>query len=227
MVSGKKGVVYGFRTFGAWGEDGTIYYFGRSRQALLQDVQLLNNEDLQKEMLVRRLKLSGLNKPAKMLFWLRVVECDVQRLWSGITEHLKANFFIARAPGKKTPLITQHLWVGDNWFSVKNMGEDEFSEWCSEVVQKEVQRARQTIRYDAALRANHPGLTSGSRRSASERSEQTLKGSCATTCNTSKTWFPARKVLSLGFVPLGRGAKTARSTTLGGAGRRSCRTCSC
>ena len=155
MVSGKKGVVYGFRTFGAWGEDGTIYYFGRSRQALLQDVQLLDNAELQKEMLCRRLKLSGLNKPAEMLFWLRVVEGDVQRLWSGITEHLKGNFFIDRAPGKKTPLITQHLWVGDNWFSVKNMGQDEFSEWCGEVIEKEVQRARQTIRYDAALRATH------------------------------------------------------------------------
>ena len=154
MVTGKKGVVYGFRPFGAWGEDGTIYYFGRTRQGWLQDIDPGSNEDLLKAVLIRRLKLAGLNKPMKMLFWLRVVEGDIQRVWAGIVDHLKGNFFLDRAPGKRTPLITQHLWVGDNWFSVKNMGEDEFTEWCAEVIQKEVQRAEQRVRYDAARRAN-------------------------------------------------------------------------
>ena len=155
MVTGKKGVVYGFRPFGAWGEDGTIYYFGRTRQGWLQDIDPGSNEDLLKAVLIRRLKLAGLNKPMKMLFWLRVVEGDIQRVWAGIVDHLKGNFFLDRAPGKRTPLITQHLWVGDNWFSVKNMGQNDFSEWCGEVIEKEVQRARQTARYDAALRAAH------------------------------------------------------------------------
>ena len=69
------GVIFGFEPAGRISDNSRMYYFGRSKQTVLQDVQLLDDEVKQRDMLIRRLKFSGLNRPKKMLFWPAAYPC--------------------------------------------------------------------------------------------------------------------------------------------------------
>jgi hypothetical protein len=131
------GIVFGYLAFGDWGDDCAIYNFGRSRQRALGEAVLLGDRDLQKDALVRRLKFSGLNKPMTMVLWLRVPVEDLDDIWDRIRDHLRGNVWKERPDGKVRPLLTQHVWVGDNWFGTSMMGSADFAEWCREIAGEE------------------------------------------------------------------------------------------
>ena len=138
----RYGIVYGFRALGDWGElsdgYGTVYYFGRTRQRSLGQDALLHDKGLQNEALVRRLKFGGLNRPSRMVVWIRVPERDLDAVWDRVRDHLKGSIWRERPNAGVRPVVTNHLEVGDNWFTVNNMNCDDFSEWCEEIAGQEV-----------------------------------------------------------------------------------------
>ena len=84
------GVIFGFEPAGRICGNSRMYYFGRSKQTVLQDQKLLDDEVMQKDMLIRRLKFSGLNRPKKILFWLKVDgDLDVNQMWDEIKDALE------------------------------------------------------------------------------------------------------------------------------------------
>ena len=137
------GVVFGYLAFGDWGDDCSIYYFGRSRQRALGQTVLLGDRDLQKDALVRRLKFSGLNKPMTMVLWLRVPEEDLDEIWYRVREHLRGNVWKERSGEKVRPVLTQHVWVGDNWFGTGMLSSAEIAEWCLEIADEEARIVRE------------------------------------------------------------------------------------
>ena len=135
-----SGTIFGFRSFGDWGEysegQGAVYYFGRSKQQALRDAEIAADARLQKEALVKRLKFTGLNKPMRIILWIDVPN-NLPEVWENFFEHLRGG---VRLPvHEQHPEITNHLWVGNNWFSA-NIGADAFGVWCERVAEREVRR---------------------------------------------------------------------------------------
>lgn len=122
----RQGVVYGYRAVGDYGSAavglGNIYYFGRSKQASVFAVRG-NDEETQKETLRKKCKRDGLNAPRRVMLWVRVQ--DVDQVWEDVRMKLRGQ-----------PLITNHATLGDNWYTVENMGPEDFGTWCDGVVRQ-------------------------------------------------------------------------------------------
>jgi len=147
------GVIFGFEPAGRICGNSRMYYFGRSKQTVLQDVQLLDDEVKQRDMLIRRLKFSGLNRPKKMLFWLKVDgDLDVGAMWDEIKDRLRWN------RGRTGPSITNEFRFGDNWFST-DMQPEPFAEWCKTMVQEEVQLILQRVPYRSQMDVVHRAIS--------------------------------------------------------------------
>ena len=142
-----NGIIFGFRAVGDWGcyseGQGHMYYFGRTRQSILFDESIEGNEQLQKELLVKRLRLKGLNKPDMMLLWFRATVAPLDELWDRFKEHLHG---FARPVQDEQgdevdlPEIGQELAIGDNWYTCRNLGPADFGKWCKVVVSGEAYR---------------------------------------------------------------------------------------
>ena len=133
-----NGIIFGFRAVGDWGcyseGQGHMYYFGRTRQSILFDESIEGNEQLQKELLVRRLKLKGLNKPGMMLLWFRVTGQPLQEVWDRFKEHLHGYARpVQDEQGEPIdlPEIGQEIAIGDNWYTCRNLGPADFGKWCN------------------------------------------------------------------------------------------------
>jgi len=120
------GVIYGYRTVGDYGDDAAIYYFGRSRLAKMYDMSLEGPADTviarQKKMLKDTCRRIGLNACSRVLLWGRT--SNLNKDWDDLKDFLKGNRFAPLSVAH--PLITNQLWVGDNWFSCESHGPEEF-----------------------------------------------------------------------------------------------------
>ena len=119
-----QGVIYGFRSFGDFGDDANIYYFGRTRQACVYNMSLDGLADgvhmRQKKMLKDKCRCTGLNSPSRVLLWGRTA--TVNKDWDDLRDFLRGNrnpLPGASDPRTRPPLLTNQLWVGDNWFTCK------------------------------------------------------------------------------------------------------------
>ena len=135
----QAGTIFGYRALGDFGSFadglGAVYYFGRSKREDFRQPQLIVNRQLQKEMIPRHCsRCSGLNRPAQMLLW-EVTFFDVEQLWGRIKDNLRGNIW-APYQGRR-PVITQQLQLGDNWYTVSNMGPQEFRMWVQSVAVRE------------------------------------------------------------------------------------------
>ena len=135
----QPGVVFGYRPladFGSFSDGlGNIYKFGRSRLEEMWNRDVMDCVDLQKELLVRRVNCGGLNRPSTILLW--VYTDNVAELWDRVKRHLKGNWWRDREPQDLTPIITNHLRLGDSWYSVGNMGPTDFGTWARELAKQE------------------------------------------------------------------------------------------
>ena len=130
----KPGVIYGFRTLGDYGSfadgEGHIYYFGRSKQESFLELPAAG-EDMQKdqkEMLKKKGRHVGLNAPSRMLLWARVN--DIDKFWDEFREQLRGWLVPREEIDGVQPRITNQLCVGDNYYTVANVGPEDFGTWC-------------------------------------------------------------------------------------------------
>jgi hypothetical protein len=146
----KQGVIFGYRAGGDYATKG-IYNFGRSTQACMLELRRKDGEDdgewirRQKDMLKTKMRRTGLNAPSQMLLWVRV--SDVETYWDEFKRQLggwggrlqtKAtieNLALVPIDGKE-PLVTQQLDVGDQFYTVENMGVSDFGTWCNALISK-------------------------------------------------------------------------------------------
>ena len=138
----EPGLLFGYRPLADYGSYsdglGNIYRFGRTRLKDLWGREVMGNVEMQKEMLVKRLNCMGLNKPSTILLW--VYTEDVVELWDRMKRQLKGGWWrptpVENAP-PTIPIITNHLRLGDSWFSVENMGPADFGVWVREQAKQE------------------------------------------------------------------------------------------
>ena len=76
----------------------------------------------QKKILKDMCRRTGLNQPSRILLWGRTT--DLNQDWDDLKDFLKGNRFLPTQDGH--PLITNQLWVGDNWFSCESHGSEGF-----------------------------------------------------------------------------------------------------
>jgi hypothetical protein len=116
---------------GDFGDDATIYYFGRTRQQRAYDMSLegiaAGVHARQKKMLKHNCRRVGLNSPSRVLLWGRTT--NVEKDWDGLKDFLKGHRFAV----DNHPLITNQLWVGDNWFTCESHGPEALGMWVRAV----------------------------------------------------------------------------------------------
>ena len=159
----KPGVIYGYRTKGDYGEysegQGNVYYFGRSKQKDVLDLACVGEalQEQQCELLKKKCSRSGLNAPSRILLWVRV--CNIEKAWDELRRALRtpyAPFSNDRASEPEPPAsITNHLMLGDNFYTVEGLGPNDFGIWIRAVVDKIVEspaRVVDSFRAAAAVR---------------------------------------------------------------------------
>ena len=163
----KPGVIYGYRTKGDYGEysegQGNVYYFGRTRQKDVLDFKCTSiawtqeDKDVTRELLRKKCNRTGLNAPSRILLWKRV--CDIEKGWDELRRALRtpyAPFSDDRASEPEPPTsITNHVALGDNYYTVEGIGPDTFGIWIREVVSKTVRspsRVADSFRAASAVR---------------------------------------------------------------------------
>jgi len=121
------GVVYAYVAFGDFGDNATIYYFGRTKIACVRELSLDGDPAMvagrQKYLIKNNCRRSGLNQPSRIILWGKTT--DVEKDWDDLKDILKG-WRPARAV---RPLVTNQLWVGDNWYSCESHGPIEFGAW--------------------------------------------------------------------------------------------------
>ena len=141
----RPGVIFGFRTLGDFGEysdgQGHMYYFGRTKQKCFLELPLTGEEveKNQKEMLKTKGRHNGLNAPSRMLMWVRVKDIDM--CWEDFRVQLRG-WLRTGVAVKDEPIITNHLWVGDNFYTVENVGPADFGKWCRATMDRIIKPAR-------------------------------------------------------------------------------------
>jgi len=124
----RPGVLYGYRAVSDYGSFadglGHVYYFGRSKKRYA--IEAANVEE-QKMVLKRKIKRRGLNLPSRILLWCIVPNVD--HAW----DELKEALVWSRKSTNWSPEITQQCVLGDHWFTVGNMGPEDFGAWCKEI----------------------------------------------------------------------------------------------
>ena len=140
----KTGVIFGYRAVSDYGSfadgQGHVYNFGRSAQKEMVECNDIQPEgevsDLatrQKELLKKCMRRTGLNAPSKVLLW--AVVSDLDRYWDEFKMQLQG--WGGRLPVEgKDPLVTQQQVVGDYFYTVENMGVEEFGTWCNAILSK-------------------------------------------------------------------------------------------
>ena len=129
------GVVYGFRTLGEYGcySDGLgeMYVFGRSKSRDVLEFDRGVHEPpvadaKMKELLSTRPHHRGLNSPAVILLWARVP--DIYDGWDRINNILKG-ILVPRVFEFAEPIITNHVAIGPNYYTVSNIDHERFGHW--------------------------------------------------------------------------------------------------
>ena len=158
----KAGVLYGYRTKGDYGDysdgQGNVYYFGRTRQKDVLNFRctsiawthqsgsyapcfgLQEDKDVTRELLRKKCNRTGLNAPCRILLWKRV--CDIEKGWDELRRALRTPYFpfsSDRASEPEPPTsITNHIALGDNYYTVEGIGPDAFGIWIRAVVDQSV-----------------------------------------------------------------------------------------
>ena len=134
--------MFAYRAIGDYGSFadglGHVYNFGRSSRRQFIDVHAIGNEEKQKEILVKYGRRTGLNRPARVLLW--VYTTNVEELWERIVDNVRANVLRPRpatASTDEVPICTQHCMLGDQWYTVANLGPEDFGEWIREMELRE------------------------------------------------------------------------------------------
>jgi hypothetical protein len=133
----RPGVVYGYRAVSEYGSfsdgQGAIYYFGRSQQQCVIDIgEYSDSVQDQKDVLRHKLNRTGLNSPSRILLWKKVD--DVDKYWDEFKQQLRGWRRLRDDIEGTSPLITNMLSLGDNFYCVENMNAEDFGVWCRAVV---------------------------------------------------------------------------------------------
>jgi hypothetical protein len=132
----RPGVVYGYRAVSEYGSfsdgQGAIYYFGRSQQQCVIDIgEYSDSVQDQKDVLRHKLNRTGLNSPSRILLWKKVD--DVDKYWDEFKQQLRGWRRLRDDIEGTSPLITNMLSLGDNFYCVENMNAEDFGVWCRAV----------------------------------------------------------------------------------------------
>ena len=103
QVPQDKGVCYGYRAKGDFGDGKHIYYFGRSRQTALYQSILAEDsgrlvyvpenelEDKRKRLLISKSKRLGLNQPSRIVMW--GTSEKLEKDWDILRDILRGNLY--------------------------------------------------------------------------------------------------------------------------------------
>ena len=97
----EEGVVYGYVPLGSF-RDRTIVYIGRSTSKAAREAVV----EQRKKILCRT--MSGLNKPEKVLFWMRVP--NVSAAWEKVVDYMYGRMY-------DSAVRRVHV-LGDNWYEM-------------------------------------------------------------------------------------------------------------
>ena len=134
----QPGVVYGFRTVGDYGcySDGlgAMYIFGRTKARAMVEYEneiegQLQHEINMGELIRNHTHHKGLNSPGHVMVWARVP--DVHTGWYTLSDVLKGFVIPTVEVSVPVPIITNHLVLGSNFFSVSNVNEEDFGIWIN------------------------------------------------------------------------------------------------
>ena len=141
--------MFAYRAIGDYGSFadglGHVYNFGRSSRHQFIDVQAIGDEQKQKEILIKYGRRTGLNRPARVLLWAYTQNLD--EMWDRIKDNVRGNVWRPRpstASTEEHPICTQQCMLGDHWYTVENLGPEDFGEWIQEVLvveRREMQEA--------------------------------------------------------------------------------------
>ena len=153
----KPGVIFGYRAISDYGcysdGEGHVYNFGRSSQQCMLELRPTEGEaaghfvQRQKDMLKEKMRRTGLNGPSRILMWVRV--SDIEKYWDEFKRQLGGWGGRLQIDGPE-PLVTKQLVVGDQFYTVENMGVAEFGTWVNALISK-----LQTKASNAALVLEH------------------------------------------------------------------------
>ena len=86
MQSGNTAVLFGYTTKGR--VDGKqVLCIGRSRVPIMMEPMVINNPSVMKDLLVRRSKIRGLNRPDRIVFWIKVPNVSDQ-VWAALRSEM-------------------------------------------------------------------------------------------------------------------------------------------
>ena len=132
------GIVFAYRAIGDYGSFadglGHVYNFGRSSREQFIDVAAIGDEEKQKEILTKYGRRNGLNRPARVLLWTYTP--NLEEMWERMVDNVRGNVWRSRHAGASTdqhPICTQQCMLGDHWYTVENLGPEDFGEWIQEV----------------------------------------------------------------------------------------------
>ena len=123
MFARKTGIVYMYVAYGTFGDEGHMYYIGRSGASKFLECgpDHVDRRDC--------IGSRGLNRASRVLLWARseYLEDSFATLRSAVVGWYVPGFLRDDA---KRPETTQHHLLGSQWFSCGNMGPVEFGEWA-------------------------------------------------------------------------------------------------
>ena len=110
MQPGDTAVLFGYTTKGR--VDGKhVVCIGRSRVPLMMEPTVVgNNRTVMKDLLVRRSKVRGLNKPDRILFWIKVPDVS-DLVWAKLVRVMNKN---------RKDLFTKLTDLGSTYYSVED-----------------------------------------------------------------------------------------------------------
>lgn len=126
----RQGVIYGYRTLGDYGDTRNMYYFGRSKQTAAYELSTEGLADgvqvRQKKFMRQKCRRVGLNSPTRMILWGRSE--DVDKDWDNMKMYLRGH-----RQESPHPVLTNELWVGDNFFTCADRGPNALGVWLRAV----------------------------------------------------------------------------------------------
>jgi len=123
MQSGNTAVLFGYTTKGR--VDGKqVVCIGRSRVPIMMEPMVMHNKAVMKDLLVRRCKIRGLNKPDRILFWMRVPNVS-DRVWAELRSEMSKEW----VPNFK-PLPE----LGNTYYSLETSNLDFLEMWFTSFI---------------------------------------------------------------------------------------------
>ena len=134
MQSGNTAVLFGYTTKGR--VDGKqVLCIGRSRVPIMMEPMVMHNTLVMKDLLVRRSKIRGLNRPDRIVFWIKVPNVSDQ-VWAALRSEMSKEW----VPNFK-PLPE----LGNTYYSLEYSNLDFLEMWFTSFISMQARDAHMRL----------------------------------------------------------------------------------